>query len=97
MGFLILLERPDTLGKKDKTVKYLTPSCSFPSSSGTPEGYMLLVGAQRSLEKISADWDRLGVSGGVKTPGQVRGQSSCDAWRRVQEEVRVGDVFPGRD
>lgn len=42
-GFLILLERPETLGKKDKTVKYLTPSYSSPSSSGIPEGYMLLV------------------------------------------------------
>ena len=43
VGFLILLERPDTLGKKDKTVKYLTPSYSSPSSSGISEGYMLLV------------------------------------------------------
>ena len=39
----------------------------------------------------------VGVGVCVKTPGQVRGQSSCDAWRRRQEEVGVGDVFPGRD
>lgn len=93
VGFLILLERPDTLGKKDKTVKYLTPSCSFPSSSSSGT----CPWCPKEFRKDSADWDRLGVSGGVKTPGQVRGQSSCDAWRRMQEEVRVGDVFPGRD
>lgn len=77
-------------------MKYLNSSCYHhnPSSSEQPSrGHA--PGAQRSLEKLSVDRDRPGLCGDVKTPGQVRGQSSCDAQRRRQEEVESGVHFLG--